>query len=155
MTKSANPDAAAAFNATWALIDKPDRTPAEDRQMLTLAHGSRHLWQTAGGLKECSIGDWQIARVYAILGQAALSRSFAQSALDLALAHATDPFLIAAAHEGVARALALTGDQAALVHAALARQLAQGLADVEDTQVIQLDPWIIARGDRIPGLSVV
>jgi hypothetical protein len=136
MGKSITPDASAAFNAAWGLIDKTERTPAEARQMLTLAHGSRHLWQAAGGAKEWSIGDWQISRVYAILGQAEMARSFAQSALELAQLLAADPFLIAAAHEGMARALAVADDPAARDHASLARQWAKGLTDPEDAQVI-------------------
>jgi hypothetical protein len=45
---SAGPDltlhrrlAAQWFNETWALLDKPDRTPADDAMMLHKAHASR------------------------------------------------------------------------------------------------------------------
>ena len=139
MVKISNPEASAAFNATWDLLDKTDRTAAEDRLMLTLAHTSRYLWQANGGPKQWSIGDWQISRAYAALGQAELARSFAGSALDLATDPALEPFLLAAAHEGMARALALANSPLSAQHADQARKLATALSDPEDAQVILSD----------------
>ena len=36
--------AATCFNAAWELIDKPDRTPAEDEQMLLRTFASFYHW---------------------------------------------------------------------------------------------------------------
>ncbi len=132
-------EAAAAFNAVWTLIDKTDRTPQEAAEMLTLAHGSRHLWSMAGGAREWSIGDWQISRAYALLGEGALARLFAQSALNLAHAHDLGPFLVAAAEEGLARALLASDDPGAAAQAARARALAHDLTDPEEREVVIAD----------------
>ena len=40
--------AADLFNQTWELIDKPDRTPDDDLEMIHLAHASRALWKKVG-----------------------------------------------------------------------------------------------------------
>jgi hypothetical protein len=139
MTENLRSAAGAAFNAAWEYLDKPDRTEAETAQMLTLAHGSRHLWSDIGGPREWSIGDWQIARAYAAAGAGALARLYAQSALMHATDHAADPFIIAAAHEGLARACAVDHLPEAATHAATARRLAEALADAEDRDVILSD----------------
>ena len=139
MTDNQRSAAGAAFNATWDYLDKPDRTEAETTRMLTLAHGSRHLWTDIGGAREWSIGDWQIARAYAAIGAGALSQLYALSALQHAMDHAADPFIIAAAHEGLARACAVDHLPQGATHAAMARTLADALQDPEDRDVILAD----------------
>ena len=37
------------FNATWDLIDKADRTEAENFEMIHAAHASAYHWLKAGG----------------------------------------------------------------------------------------------------------
>ena len=95
----------ATFNACWTHLRQPQRSAAEDRLMLTLAHTSRALWEGQGGAREAALGDWQISRCYAVLGHGALAVSFAQSALHLAETTPLDAFMVATAHEAMARAL--------------------------------------------------
>jgi len=36
------------YNATWELIDAPDRSSGDDLRMLHMAHASRHHWAQVG-----------------------------------------------------------------------------------------------------------
>jgi hypothetical protein len=55
------------FNYTWTLLEHPDRTPDQDDEMLHAAHASRYHW---GEPVNLSRGEWQVARVYCVLGRA-------------------------------------------------------------------------------------
>ena len=57
------------FNYTWTLIEKADRTPAEIDEMIHAAHASRYHWSKAGTTVNLGRGEWQVARVYAVLGR--------------------------------------------------------------------------------------
>ena len=52
------------FNETWTLLDKTDRSPAEDARMIHMAHASRMHWELIGTPQNVAVGEWQIARVY-------------------------------------------------------------------------------------------
>lgn len=124
------------FNAAWALIDEPDRSPEEDRRMLLLACASRVHWGEAGGAREHAIGDWQVAHVLALLGDGALSLSFARQALATVEAHEWTDFTLASAYEGVARAYAALGDKTGREeYAAKCREVLETLP-AEDRDVI-------------------
>lgn len=56
------------FNATWDLLDKADRTEEESAAMIHTAHCSRYHWGFAGTPLEHQRGEWQISRVYSVLG---------------------------------------------------------------------------------------
>ena len=62
--------AADLFNHTWTLLEKPDRTPAEDDEMIHSAHASRFHWGEVGEPFNLARGEWQCSRVYAVLGRA-------------------------------------------------------------------------------------
>jgi len=61
--------AAKFFNDTWELLARPERTPEEDDRMIHLAHASRLHWQFAGKPENIAVGEWQVSRVHAVLGQ--------------------------------------------------------------------------------------
>jgi hypothetical protein len=44
------------FNAAWELIEKKDRTPEEDRQMVSLNQASLYHWRGRRRLRETA--DW-------------------------------------------------------------------------------------------------
>lgn len=127
---------ASAFNACWTLLRKPDRSTEDDRLMLTLAHTSRALWSGPGGARESAIGDWQISRCYAVLGQGQMAVLYAQSALSLAQDTPLDPFMIASCQEALARALRVSGNAGAATHLARARAMADLLEDPDDRQAL-------------------
>src|SRR5687767_8125788 len=72
------------FNRAWDLIDKPQRTPDEDRQLLLLSLTSLYHWTQRADCspRNLSIGYWQAARVFALLGQAGNARAFATVCLE-------------------------------------------------------------------------
>lgn len=57
------------FNATWALLDKEDRTVEDDIEMIHSAHASRYHWGQIGEPLHFERGEWQISRVYSVLGR--------------------------------------------------------------------------------------
>ncbi len=69
------------FNGAWDLIDKPVRTSDENEQMIQLAHASLWHWSQRADCceKNLSIGYWQLARIYALLGEENNAGKFARS----------------------------------------------------------------------------
>jgi len=97
------------FNLTWSLLDRKRRSRDEDDEMLHAAHASRYHWGHAGGPLERSVGEWQISRVYAVLGRSEPARFHAQRSLEIARRHRLGRFYLAYAYEALARACALEG----------------------------------------------
>ena len=133
------------FNHTWTLIEKADRTPAETDEMLHASHASAFHWSRGGGtLANAARGEWQIARVYSTLGRGEPALWHARRCLELAeaavKAGVADDWDIPAALEGLARAEAVSGNQAAAkATRARARAALDTIADPEDRQVIEQD----------------
>ena len=128
------------FNHTWGLLDLPQRTAAEDFDMVHAAHASRWHWGRVGGPQEWAIGEWQCSRVYATLVRAEPALVHARRCLDLCAEHQLDGFIVASAHEALARAHLVAGDLAtARAERDLAATLAAGLADLEDRAVVEGD----------------
>jgi hypothetical protein len=98
------------FNATWDLMEKEDRTPADDLQMIHTAHASRFHWGEIGTPVEFSRGEWQLSRVYAITGMAESALYHANHALEICLDNEIADFDLAFAYESAARAYQVAGD---------------------------------------------
>jgi len=132
--------AADCFNRAWDLIDKPDRTADDDRQMIALSQASVFHWRQRGDVtdRNLSVGYWQISRVYALLGQAAEARRNAEISLDYA--RDLQPFILGYALEGVARAALLAGarDEAA-GFIETARERAAAVTDAENQALLIAD----------------
>jgi hypothetical protein len=108
--------AAEAFNASWTLLER-DRTADEDLELLEVAFTSRHHWRAEGGAQQVAIADWMVARCFSALGEGALALRFATAACAAAPPDAP-AWLRASLLEGLARAHAANGDQAARDEAA-------------------------------------
>jgi hypothetical protein len=122
------------FNRVWALLELPERTREQEDELVHAAHASRHHWAAVGTARNLARGEWQVSRVYAVLGRAEPALHHARRCLEL-LEESGDgedwdvPF----AHEALARAHFLAGDGAAAQrHLGLARELGEGIADEED-----------------------
>ncbi|MBI5832383.1 MAG: hypothetical protein HZB16_08770 [Armatimonadetes bacterium] len=137
--------AAATFNETWDLLDKTDRTPAEDERMVHAAHASRYHWEQVGDESNLAVGEWQLARVYATLGRFEPGWHHAQRGLALCVDRGLSPFLTGEAHEAAARLAALQGDRPrAEQHLASARELLVLVADDEERAVLAGDLEAVA-----------
>jgi hypothetical protein len=99
------------FNGTWDLLEKPDRSVEDDSKMIHMAHASRFHWGEIGEPINLARGDWQIARVYAVLNQAENSLKYARSSLHVCLENGIQDFDLAFGYEAIARAYAILGDK--------------------------------------------
>ena len=132
------------FNHVWTLIEKPDRTAAETDEMIHAAHASRYHWSKAGTTVNLGRGEWQIARVYSVLGRGEPALWHARRCLAhveaAAAAGEADDWDLPAAYESMARAQAVAGDRAAAVswrdraHGALS-----AISDPDDRKHIEGD----------------
>ncbi|MCZ3388434.1 MAG: hypothetical protein LH645_04785 [Actinomycetia bacterium] len=126
------------YNQTWDLIDQVARTPADDRQMLTLAMASRALWDDIGADEQWITGDWQVAHVAALTGHPDLSLDFAAAAYERASNADVPLWLRASTCEGLARAHAAAGHEAERDAWALkARELLEQVDDADDRALIE------------------
>jgi len=131
---------ASCFNKTWALLDKSSRTAAEDEQMLLLSLASLWHWTQRPDCKphNLAVGNWLVSRVYAMLGQADNASLYAGKCLLLSADE--EPFYLASAHEGAARAALLAGNAEAVTrHMAEARRLAELVTDDADRTQLEDD----------------
>lgn len=133
------------YNHTWTLIESAERTPEQDDDMVFATHASAYHWSKGGGtLANAARGHWQIARVYSTLGRGEPAVWHARRCLALAeaavAAGVADDWDLPGALEGLARALAVAGEQAeaARTHER-AREALAGIADPEDRQLIEQD----------------
>jgi hypothetical protein len=133
--------AASLFNRVWTLLGS-SRGRDEDDEMLHAAHASRFHWGEVGTAAQRARGEWQCARVYAVLGRAEPALHHAGRCLDLCREHSVDmePFDEPAAREAVARALVVAGrSEEARAELAAARQLLDGVDDRDDRAVLERD----------------
>ena len=89
------------FNKTWEFIDRPNRTPDEELVMLQTAMTSLWHWTQREDAtpQNLSVGNWQVSRVYYLLGQADNARRYAE--VSLKLAEGCEPFYAAFAYEAL------------------------------------------------------
>lgn len=128
------------FNHTWSLLETTDRTVEQDDEMLHAAHASRYHWGEVGDAANRARGEWQCSRVYAVLGRAEPALHHARRCLELCHEHGLRDWDLAAAHEAMARAARVAGDDATLAqHRTLAAQALEGIADSEDRAIIAAD----------------
>ena len=138
----------ALFNAVWEMLDAPERTPAEDDQMVHAAHASRWHWSQAGELggdQQRAVGEWQCSRVYSILGRGEPALHHAQASLAICEATGLGDWVVAAAYEALARASAVAGEAGeARTWLARARTATAAIAEPEDREVIDSDLTAVA-----------
>lgn len=101
--------AVSCFNRAWECLVMKNRTQEDDRQMLLLAHASRYHWGLVGTSRNRAVGEWQISRVYAALGQPQLALQFAKTSLATCKKDGLGE-IIHTAYEAVARAYAVAKD---------------------------------------------
>jgi hypothetical protein len=104
--------AAQLFNETWRLLEQAERTRNDDDRMIHTAHASRYHWGQVPAVTPAHLarGEWQISRVYAVLGRAEPAAHHARRVLDLCQENGIGEWDLAFAYEALARAAAVVGD---------------------------------------------
>jgi hypothetical protein len=132
--------AAALFNRTWELLMKPERSIADDDEMIHAAHASRYHWGVVGTPVNFARGEWQCTRVYSVLGRAEPALHHARRCLSLATENDLGAFDIGAANEAMARAYRVAGDpDRVAIYVAAADDAATQVTDAEDRKILEDD----------------
>jgi DNA-binding transcriptional MerR regulator len=134
------------YNSTWALIEKPDRTPAETDEMIHRAHASRWHWARAAGVRTVNHarGEYLCSRVYATLGRAEPAAWHARRCLEIVESigenDGREPWDLAGACEAMARAAYVAGDIASTaMWKAKALEALAGVDNADDREPIAQD----------------
>lgn len=128
------------FNRTWELIEKSERTDEENLAMLHNAIASLWHWSQREDVsaKPLSVGYWQVSRVYNIIQQPSLARTYGLQALKYA--ENLDPFYKGYAYETLARAEMQCGNRVVMLeYLNKAHSLAQQVTKEEDKQLLLHD----------------
>jgi hypothetical protein len=129
------------FNHTWTLLERERRTADEDDEMLGAAHASRYHWSKASiEAKHQARGEWQLARVYAVLRRGEPAVYHARRCLEWCGRGDVEDWDVAFAHEALSRAHRAAGNAVeAEEHKRLARELGNAIADPEDREHFDRD----------------
>jgi hypothetical protein len=137
------------FNYTWDLIEKNDRTAMENDWMIHAAHASRFHWGIVGTPLHWARGEWQISRVYAIVGRAEPALYHAQKSLELCIENNLGDFDLGFAYEAMARAYAVQGNATERDrYIELTRQTGERIAEESDKD------WLLKNVDTVESLSL-
>jgi DNA-binding transcriptional MerR regulator len=130
------------FNYTWTLLENPKRTPEQDDEMIHAAHASRYHWGEIGDAVNLARGEWQVSRVYSVLGRGEPAIYHARRCLEINEANGSgrEDWELGSAYEALARAYAVAGDRTASDEwrARATAELA-GIAEAEDRQILEQD----------------
>jgi DNA-binding transcriptional MerR regulator len=130
------------FNYTWTLLENPNRTPAQDDEMIHAAHASRYHWGEVGEAVNLARGEWQVSRVYATLGRGEPAIYHARRCLEINESNQAtrEDWELGSAFEALARAYAVAGDRVASEEwrARAVAELA-GVREAEDRQILEQD----------------
>ncbi len=132
------------FNQAWTLMEMETRTPEVDDELIATTHASRYLWGLIGEPVNLARGDWQISRVYTVLGRAEPALHHARRCLQILEDNGIGDWDLGFAHEALARAHALDGNRnKAMQHLELGREIAATVKDEAD------GAWLIENLDDI------
>lgn len=130
------------FNQAWDLIDKTDRTPAEDEDMIRLSLASHYHWTQREDYSDssASIAHWQTSHIYAVLGQADNARRYGQLCLNVSQAEEIPPFFLGYAYEALARAESTAGNRKqAQEYIDQAKSIAEKIQEADDKKQLLND----------------
>jgi hypothetical protein len=129
------------FNHTWTLLEQAERMADEDDEMLNASHASRWHWsQSSAEAKHQARGEWQLSRVYAVLGRGEPAIYHAERCLAWCGRGEVEDWDFAFAYEALARAYAVAGmSEEAERNRRLARERGDAIADPEDREHFDKD----------------
>ncbi len=132
------------YNSSWALMEKAERTPEEDDELVHHVHASLYHWLQAPECepKHRARGEWLCSRAYSVLGRGEPALHHAQRCLAICEQHAdnVEDWDLAFAYEALARAHRVAGHQdEARSHEKRGRRLAERIEDPEDKEIVLRD----------------
>jgi hypothetical protein len=131
------------FNAVWRQMERTDRTPDDDVAMVHMAHASVHHWGKVGTDVNLARGEWQVSRVYTVVGRGEPALWHAQRCLDLCTRNDIADWDLGYGHEAMARAYAVLGDATACARHVLAAREVE-IAEDDDRELLEKDLATIA-----------
>ena len=125
------------FNEVWRLME----TREDDERMVNAAHASAFHWAAAPECKpeNRARSEWQISRVYTVLGRGEPAVWHAQRCLEWCESAGIGDWDLAYAYEALARAHAVSGTGEAEAWKAKAREAGDAIADPEDREHFEED----------------
>lgn len=102
-------EAILAFNQTWDLIEKTNRTAEDSLSMIDLAFKSKYYWSIVGKDLNLVRSDWQVSRVFAEAKLLEASLFYAQKCLADTLKFNLKDFDLFFAYEANVRVYKLLG----------------------------------------------
>jgi hypothetical protein len=126
-----------AFNHTWTLMEKPERTREEDDELLHEAHASAYHWMQAPESRpeNRARSEWLCSRVYTVLGHGEPALYHARRCLELCEESGIGDWDLAFAYEAIARAHLTAGDEEdSRAYARRARESGGDIAEEEDRE---------------------
>lgn len=124
--------ASALFNQAWTLMEKEDRSPADDDLLVHTAHASAYHWRQVGNAANFARSEWEISRVYTVLGRAEPAAQHARRCLEICQENGIGDWDLAFAYEALARAAAVAGDREATQE--WGRQAYEAASDIKDDE---------------------
>jgi len=124
------------FNEVWRLV----KSREDDDRMIHAAHASRFHWGEAPECKPENLarGEWQVSRVYTVVGLAEPALRHAHRCLDICEANGLADWDLAYAYEAIARAYKTAGKEPeANAYKKLAAEAT--IADPEDREHLEED----------------
>ena len=126
----------------WELLEKPDRSMAEDWEMLHASHASLYHWLQVGTGLHHQRGEWLVSRVHTVLGNDDDAIRHANRCLELTEYYSDlmEDFDFAFAYEAAARSNALAGNsEESHKFIELARSAGKDIANDEDRAIFLKD----------------
>jgi len=127
------------FNRAWELLEM-ERAAGQDRELLATTLASWLHWQQVGAPVNLAVAEWQVSRVYAVLGDADRAEVHGRAGLEIAEGAALGPFYLGYAFESLARAAAVAGDQEQRRRwLGMARAVVEQVADQDERALLLAD----------------
>src|SRR5215813_1857427 len=129
------------FNGAWRLMEQEDRTSDDDALLLATTFAATYHWHYAEhGPEHVARGEWQISRVYCVLGRGAEALHHARRVLDICQRNGIGDWDLACAYEALARSSVVAGDsEEARRWLKLARLATEDIAEDDDREVVLAD----------------
>ncbi|KPJ61580.1 MAG: hypothetical protein AMJ46_00275 [Latescibacteria bacterium DG_63] len=100
------------FNKCWALMEKKNRTPENEEDMILLTHTSLWHWKQRDDCQplNLSIAYWQLGRAYCLAKNTAMAKYYGQKCVEISTEKSMPPFYVGYGYEVLAHASALEGN---------------------------------------------